>query len=327
MLFGDVEYLDQIGVISDKDNRRFEIPLENGGRIIVYYPMEGVHIFACDIKSGINEDVKRLITNDLSRGHFLRTDACLSGCCEYKKDDRSAVLNPNYGVAERRSDEYPSLDISGEYYGLMTVLYFDKMPKGESMYARLAGNAIKSGFDIDKKDSLFYFRLSNLTRRVVENLLNMCFSNANQDMVLIKAMEVGMRYIDDAGASKSGYRRLVNKSQVSIAEEIKSCLTERYDEPWTTKSFAKKFKISGTTLNKYFLSAYGYEIKEYQIKIRMERAEEMLRETDYSIGEISQRVGYATHTKFGAAFKMRYGVTPREFRRRYRVSHLSVKDF
>ena len=58
----------------------------------------------------------------------------------------------------------------------------------------------------------------------------------------------------------------------------------------------------------------------------MERAKEMLRETDYSIGEIAQRVGYATHTKFGTIFKDRYGVTPHVFRRRYWTMHLDKQD-
>ena len=326
MFIGDMEYMSQIGAITDKDNRRVEITLENGGRIVVYYPMEGVRLFACDIRCGIKEEVKTLLSNYLPRGHFLRTAVCLSGCCKYKKGDRSGVIHPNYGIVEQRCDDYPLQEFSDEYYGLMTVLYFNKMPKGESMYARLASNAVRSGFSSEKNDALIYFRQSNLTRRAVENLMNMCFSNENQDMILIRAMEVGMRYIDDVSTSNSGYRRMGNKSQIIIAEEIMNCLTERYDESWTIKSFAEKYKISGTTLNKYFLNAYGYEIKEYQTKVRMERAEEMLRDTDYSIGEIAQRVGYATHTKFGTVFKDRYGVTPREFRRRYCIMHLKNQD-
>ena len=311
-----------IDVINDKDNRRLEISLKNGGRIVVYCPMKGVHIFACDIRCGIQEEEKRLIMNNLSRGHFILSAVCLSGTYKHKKE----VLNPLDGVAERRLYDYPFLDVSSDYLGLVTVLYLDKMPKGESVYSRLKDKVAKSGLNKENKDSLFYFRQSNLTRRAVETLLGMCFSNESQDMILIKVIEVGMHYIDDISTSNSGSRRLVNQSQLKIAEEIMNCLTERYDEPWTTKYFAEKFKITGTTLNKYFFSVYGYEIKEYQIKVRMERAKEMLCETDYQIGEIAQRVGYSTHTKFSAAFKAKYGATPFEFRRRYCASHLDKQD-
>ena len=313
-------------VINDKDNRRLEISLKNGGRIVAYCPMEGVHIFACDIRCGIQEEVKRLIMNNLSRGHFILSAVCLSGTYKHKKDNCIKVLNPRDGVAEGRLDDYPFLDFSSDYLGLVTVLYLDKMPKGDSIYLCLKDKVEESGLNKEKKDSLFYFRQSNLTRHAVETLLDMCFSNESKDMILIKAIEVVMRYIDDITTSNSESRRLVNQSQLKIAEEIMNCLTKRYDEPWTTKCFAEKFKISGTTLNKYFFSVYGYEIKEYQIKVRMERAEEMLCETDYQIGEIAQRVGYATHTKFGTVFKDRYGVTPREFRRRYCIMHLKKQD-
>lgn len=74
------------------------------------------------------------------------------------------------------------------------------------------------------------------------------------------------------------------------------------------------------------MSVYGYEIKEYQIKVRMERAQEMLCKTDYSVGEIAQRVGYTTHAKFGAMFKEKYGIPPLEYRRRYRFSHSNTSD-
>ena len=89
-------------VINDKDNRRLEISLKNGGRIVVYCPMKGVHIFACDIRCGIQEEVKRLIMNNLSRGHFILSAVCLSGTYKHKKDNCIKVLNPRDGVAERR---------------------------------------------------------------------------------------------------------------------------------------------------------------------------------------------------------------------------------
>ena len=41
----------------------------------------------------------------------------------------------------------------------------------------------------------------------------------------------------------------------------------------------------------------------------------MLTETSLSVGEISSRVGYATHAKFGVVFKKTYGITPMEYRR------------
>ena len=153
-------------VINDKDNRRLEISLKNGGRIVAYCPMEGVHIFACDIRCGIQEEVKRLIMNNLSRGHFILCAVCLSGTYKHKKDNCIKVINPRDGVAERRLDDYPFLDVSSDYLGLVTVLYLDKMPKGDSVLfptvkldSPCGGDPFRhvllkreSGHDFDKSD-------------------------------------------------------------------------------------------------------------------------------------------------------------------------------
>lgn len=48
----------------------------------------------------------------------------------------------------------------------------------------------------------------------------------------------------------------------------------------------------------------------------MEYAAKQLTETDISIGEIAELVGYSKQTKFTKAFKAYYDVTPSEYRKR-----------
>ena len=51
----------------------------------------------------------------------------------------------------------------------------------------------------------------------------------------------------------------------------------------------------------------------------MEWAAEKLTTTNMKVGEISDSVGYAKHTKFCKAFKSYYGVTPLVFRRNDKI--------
>ncbi len=48
----------------------------------------------------------------------------------------------------------------------------------------------------------------------------------------------------------------------------------------------------------------------------MEWAAEKLATTDMKVGDISDAVGYAKHTKFSNAFKKYYGMTPLTYRRK-----------
>lgn len=47
----------------------------------------------------------------------------------------------------------------------------------------------------------------------------------------------------------------------------------------------------------------------------MEQAARLLRETDRSVAEIAQAVGYDSQSKFTAAFKAFFGALPREYRK------------
>ena len=50
-------------------------------------------------------------------------------------------------------------------------------------------------------------------------------------------------------------------------------------------------------------------------KHRMEKAAQLLRETDLPVAEVARQVGYESQSKFTAAFKEQYGQLPKEYRR------------
>ena len=52
-----------------------------------------------------------------------------------------------------------------------------------------------------------------------------------------------------------------------------------------------------------------------EVKKRMEKAAELLENTNLKVIEIANSVGYENQGKFGTVFKKMYGVTPLEYRR------------
>jgi LacI family transcriptional regulator len=56
------------------------------------------------------------------------------------------------------------------------------------------------------------------------------------------------------------------------------------------------------------------------IRIRMERASRLLRETDLSLADIATRSGFADADYLSVAFKKKVGVSPRAYRQQARVS-------
>lgn len=58
--------------------------------------------------------------------------------------------------------------------------------------------------------------------------------------------------------------------------------------------------------------------KEYIIKIRLEKAKELLRDTDYTILQIAQMVGYQHHGSLTRLFREWVGVSPAVYRKTIR---------
>lgn len=79
-------------------------------------------------------------------------------------------------------------------------------------------------------------------------------------------------------------------------------------------SLSASFEISRKQLNTVFEDVIGISPKKFYTQLRMEKACEMLRKGDYSIGRIAYDIGYSDQFNFAKAFKTLTGLTPSEYR-------------
>jgi AraC-like DNA-binding protein len=92
-------------------------------------------------------------------------------------------------------------------------------------------------------------------------------------------------------------------------------LHARVAEPWTVASLAAKVGLSRSGFAARFTALVGEPPLQYLARWRMARAAELLRDTNESIVEIAERVGYESVPSFGKAFKRWQGESPGAFRR------------
>lgn len=115
--------------------------------------------------------------------------------------------------------------------------------------------------------------------------------------------------------------------QIEIVREIHDNLLKNIEKRTTIEELSKKYLINPTTLKAAFKSVYGTSIAAHIKEHRMEQAAQMLRESDMSIAEIAQAVGYDSQSKFTVAFKSFYRVLPREYRcLEITQKHVSCQD-
>lgn len=87
------------------------------------------------------------------------------------------------------------------------------------------------------------------------------------------------------------------------------------DHRITIEELSKRYMINPTTLKMVFKAIYGTSIAAHIKEHRMEQAAKILRESNRSIAEIAQAVGYDSQSKFTAAFKASFQVLPKEYRK------------
>lgn len=96
--------------------------------------------------------------------------------------------------------------------------------------------------------------------------------------------------------------------------EIRDYINKNYSNEIKLSFFSNKYYVSKEYLSKQFKAEFGYGIYEYVLKVRMEKAAEMLINSDMKILQISDDLGYKDKNYFSKAFKNYFGVYPSEYR-------------
>jgi two-component system response regulator YesN len=119
------------------------------------------------------------------------------------------------------------------------------------------------------------------------------------------------QYIEATPAPSGGADR-----HAAMVHQVKSLIDLEFGSALTIDYLAEYAYLSPNHLRMLFKEYTGYTVLEYMTKVRMDRAAELLRDTDMKIHEIATFVGYESASHFGAVFHKRRGLTPNQYRNR-----------
>jgi len=94
----------------------------------------------------------------------------------------------------------------------------------------------------------------------------------------------------------------------------------RLGEPLTIERLAGHASVSPRTFSRRFRDETGYTPMQWIMRARVDRARELLEETDLAIEEIAATVGLGTATNLRRYFRRVLGTTPTEYRRTFSES-------
>lgn len=114
---------------------------------------------------------------------------------------------------------------------------------------------------------------------------------------------------------------LLNKNvpeEFSI-KPVLSYIDEHYTEDISVNTLASLFRVSPNYLSTRFKKDTGIKFTDYITGLRISKAKQLLTETELQVKEIASRIGYFTTSHFIRTFVKLEGITPLEFRNKYRT--------
>ena len=99
---------------------------------------------------------------------------------------------------------------------------------------------------------------------------------------------------------------------------IRDLLFARLSEEVSVEELAAEVRLSRFHFTRSFKAATGEPPHRFLIRIRIEKAQELLVTTDLSISEVAAQVGYSEPAYLARLFRREVGVTPTQYRRERR---------
>ncbi|WP_336776930.1 response regulator transcription factor [Paenibacillus sp. MMO-58] len=110
------------------------------------------------------------------------------------------------------------------------------------------------------------------------------------------------------------HARAASDDAANPMSEIVAYLDGHYFEDVGLIDMATRYHMDPSYLSRQFKAATGENFIEYVTRKRMEKACELLRESDHKVSDIAELVGYENQRYFSQVFKKFTGQTPSEFR-------------
>ena len=192
--------------------------------------------------------------------------------------------------------------------------FFDfalEMVGPENALGRFLLDALRTG---ESGVPYLYFRIREC--RSVQSLLESMiegFLEAPDGSQKLRRLEMGLLFVHLLGLSDhmqlSTSMTRWNNVVVELLNEV-----HRSYASFELKALARRYHTSSSYLSRLVRENTGHSLTELLWRRRMEKAAQLLRDTDMPILAVSQSVGYENSSYFYRLFERRYGMPPREYR-------------
>jgi len=271
----------------------------------------GFLILACKNDSDTVQSIERDIDSDFIQFHF-----CIKGSIKFNFNaGRYAldIIEENSLLLYNPQRKLPiNLEINGNSW-LITILISIK--KFHGLFSQEADYI--TFLSDENKDKKYYKdgKISPSMAIVLNQIINYNLNQSIRNLYFKgKAYELLSLYFnrsEDADIEQCPF--LVDETNVDKIRKAKDIVVSRMAEPPSLQELADEIDLTLKKLKEGFKHIYGDTVYSFLFDYKMEVARKLLESGEHNVNEVGLKVGYSTSSHFIAAFKKKYGTTPKKY--------------
>lgn len=214
----------------------------------------------------------------------------------YFKDDSISILS--------------TLPPKGQILGLLiSVPYFHSLFAHEGNSFFNFAN-IKGGRPIIEEKAV-----STSIKTVLHQIVDKKMHGALQNIYMKgKIYELLSLYFNISKESESDHCPfMANEETVSQIKKAKDIIIENMANPPNLEELSKEVGLNIKKLKMGFKEFYGTPVFTFLLNYKLDYSKKLLEDNNLNVSEIAILIGYSNSSHFIAAFKKRFGVTPKQF--------------
>lgn len=296
-------------------------------RIVVFFPIMSINPDYEELK----EQLKKLYTNlsfNISNGIRTGVSSITSDKTQLqnsynealsvlnKVDSAGGILFAGTDAIEDKKAKVASSEFKTQIINKLTVGDSSGVKTFLELYT---SDLLSAGFSLDIIKNKFFELMAtakNTAKEVVREFESETFDNAfatlssENDILRLKDFTQKMLFECCFAIST----KTTQKNNPSI-QKVCDYVDTHLQEDISLEQMADYINVSSFYLSKLFKEEKGVTFINFISDKRLEKARQMLEETELSIKEITAEVGYNDQNYFSRIFKNKYGVSPKEYRK------------
>ena len=270
------------------------------------------NLMSYNISSGIRGGVSKIASDKLmlqasyNEALSALNKADSNGALVFSGEAMPEIANRTAGTSEFKKQLLKKLE-AGDSGGVKSFL---------ELYA---ADLISAGLELDRFKNAFFELIvtaNNTTKEINKTFASSTFDNAfatlssENDKNLIK--DFAQKFLMECTAAVMNVKKA---EENPIIKKVCDYVDTHLEEDISLEQAADISGVSSFYLSKLFKEEKGETFINFISGKRLEKARQLLAETELSIKEITAAVGYNDQNYFSRIFKSKYGLSPKEYRK------------